>query len=103
MNWPIDDDVDRENGVCGMRRDPSELPNRVMLKDEALRRTRDEALGRSKDEALGRLKDESVIRALRSLPRRMPPPGLTGSLRVIASREQRRRVYGSHGEFADRL
>jgi len=64
---------------------------------------KDEALGRSKDEALGRLKDESVIRALRSLPRRMPPPGLTGSLRVIASREQRRRVYGSHGEFADRL
>jgi len=33
---------------------------------------------------------ETVCRALKSLPLRIPPPGLTTSLRVIASRERKR-------------
>jgi hypothetical protein len=48
-------------------------------------------------------RDNALSRALRSLPRRVPPPGLTSSLRVLASREQRRRIYGSGSAFADRL
>jgi hypothetical protein len=38
--------------------------------------------------------DESLSRALRSLPRRVPPSWLVSSLRVIASRERRRMVHG---------
>lgn len=34
--------------------------------------------------------DEGLSSALRNLPRRLPPPGLTSSLRVIASRERSR-------------
>lgn len=34
--------------------------------------------------------EERFCRALRSLPARIPPPGLTTSLRVIASRERKR-------------
>ncbi|HML18806.1 MAG TPA: hypothetical protein VK419_17365 [Bryobacteraceae bacterium] len=45
--------------------------------------------------------DEALSRALRTLPMREPPLGLTSSLRVIASREQRRRLYGSR--MADRF
>lgn len=47
--------------------------------------------------------DEALSRALRSLPRRLPPPHLASSLRVIASREQRRRVYGRGLVFLDRV
>jgi hypothetical protein len=47
--------------------------------------------------------DETISHALRSLPRRLPPPGLNSSLRVLASRERRRRVYGSTIAFRDRL
>ena len=47
--------------------------------------------------------DEALSRALRSLPRRVPPQGFTSSLLVIASREQRRRVYGRGLAFLDRL
>jgi hypothetical protein len=47
--------------------------------------------------------DEALSCALQSLPRRLPPPGLTSSLRVIASREHRRRAYGRGVAFADRL
>lgn len=36
------------------------------------------------------LAEERVCRALSSLPARIPPPGLTTSLRVIASRERQR-------------
>jgi hypothetical protein len=82
-------DVDRESGVCGMKRDPSELPNDALLATDA------PLANAARDHALGR--------ALRSLPRRMPPPGLTSSLRVLASRERRRRVYGSGSAFADRV
>lgn len=49
------------------------------------------------------INDEALSRALRTLPRRVPPPGMTASLRVVASREQRRRVYGRSLEFLDRL
>jgi hypothetical protein len=49
------------------------------------------------------LSDETLSRALRGLPRRNPPPNLAGSLRVIASREHRRRVYGRGAALADRL
>jgi len=49
------------------------------------------------------LNDQSVGKALRSLPRRLPPPGLKASLLVAASREQRRRVYRRRTEIADRL
>jgi hypothetical protein len=70
-----------------MKRDPSEMPmlakNDVLLRDDA--------------------GDNALSRALRSLPSRMPPTGLTSSLRVIASREQRRRVYGYRNDLADRL
>lgn len=38
--------------------------------------------------------EEALSRALRTLPMREPPLGLISSLRVIASREQRRRLYG---------
>jgi hypothetical protein len=47
--------------------------------------------------------DEALSRAFRTLPRRMPPPSLTSSLRVLASREQRRNVYGRGLAFLDRL
>ena len=47
--------------------------------------------------------DESLSQALRALPRRVPPAALTSSLRVLASREQRRRVYGSGNAYLDRL
>ena len=50
-----------------------------------------------------RINDEALSGALRTLPRRTPPPGFTSSLRVIASREQRRRVYGRSLAFFDRL
>src|SRR5262249_20603075 len=46
--------------------------------------------------------DEALSRVLRSLPRRLPPPRLNSSLRVLASREQRRRVYGSGLSLKDR-
>lgn len=49
------------------------------------------------------LSDESLSRALRGLPRCTPPPDLASSLRVIASRERRRRVYGRGPALADRL
>jgi len=66
-----------------MKRDSSELPNEILTRDNA--------------------RDNALSRAMRSLPRRMPPPGLTSSLRIIASREQRRRIYGPGSAFADRL
>src|SRR5712692_9772583 len=34
--------------------------------------------------------DEALTRALGSLPRRIPPPGLTTALRVLASHERQR-------------
>ena len=40
-------------------------------------------------------REEGLSRALRALPVRLPPPGLTTSLRVIASRELERRAAGS--------
>ncbi len=49
------------------------------------------------------LSDETLSRALRGLPRRNPPPDLASSLRVIASRERRRMVYGRGPALADRL
>jgi len=49
------------------------------------------------------LSDETLSRALRSLPRRQPPAHLASSLRVIASREQRRLVYGRGAATADRM
>jgi hypothetical protein len=49
------------------------------------------------------LSDETLNRALRALPRRAAPPNLSSSLRVIASREHRRRLYGSGAALADRL
>jgi hypothetical protein len=48
-------------------------------------------------------RDDGLTRALRSLPRRMPPPGLNSSLRVLASREHRRRIYWPSDAFSDRL
>ena len=66
-----------------MKRDFSELPNDAVRMMVA--------------------KDDALSRALRSLPRRLPPPGVTSSLRVLASREGRRRVYGSRAAFSDRL
>lgn len=39
--------------------------------------------------------EERLSQALRALPRRVAPAGLTTSLRVIASRERQRRVAGS--------
>ena len=41
------------------------------------------------------LTGESLGEALRTLPKRLPPPGLTTSLRVIASRERQRRLQRS--------
>ena len=38
--------------------------------------------------------EEHVSMMLRNLPRRVPPAGLTTSLRVIASRERQRRIEG---------
>jgi hypothetical protein len=77
-----------------MRRDPSELPDQAQLN-----------LAPLKPALLSRavLKDDALSRALRSLPRRTPPTGLSSSLRVLASREQRRRIYGSRSAFADRF
>ncbi len=49
------------------------------------------------------LNDETLSRALRGLPRRIPPPNLASSLRVIASRERRRIVYGPGAALADRM
>jgi len=49
------------------------------------------------------INDEALSRALRTLRKRMPPPSLTSSLRVLASREQRRSVYGRGRVFLDRL
>jgi hypothetical protein len=49
------------------------------------------------------INDEALSRALHTLPRRVPPPGFTSSLRIVASREQRRRVYGRSLVFLDRL
>jgi len=46
--------------------------------------------------------EETLSRALRSLPRRLPPPELASSLRVIASRECLR-ALGREIVFADRL
>src|SRR5438105_4363945 len=40
--------------------------------------------------------EERLSRALRALPVPVPPPGLTTSLRVIASRERQRRVSARH-------
>jgi len=48
------------------------------------------------------LKDEGLSRALRSLPRRVPPADFTSSLRVVASRE-RLRALGRNIVFADRF
>lgn len=48
----------------------------------------------------GKFSDEILSRALRSLPARVAPAGLTTSLRVIASRE-RQRILG-HQSFAHR-
>jgi len=83
MNRRLEEDADGESGVCGMKRDPSEVPNDILLRGDA--------------------GDNALSRALRSLPRRVPPPNLTSSLRVIASREQRRRVYGYRNDLADRF
>jgi hypothetical protein len=47
------------------------------------------------------LNDQALNRALRSLPLRVTPAGLTSSLRVIASRE-RMRLHGRPIEFKDR-
>ncbi len=46
---------------------------------------------------------DALGRALQCLPRRVPPPSLTSSLRVIASRERRRHAYSPSAAFADRL
>src|ERR1700676_1294335 len=48
----------------------------------------------------GEISDEALSRALRSLPCRVSPAGLTTSLRVIASRE-RQRILGQRS-FAHR-
>ena len=39
--------------------------------------------------------EEGLSQTLRALPVRLPPPGLTTSLRVIASRERQRRTAGA--------
>lgn len=49
----------------------------------------------------GASRDDAVLRALRNLPRRMPPAALGTSLRVLASRE-RSNVYGRGIVFMDR-
>lgn len=48
------------------------------------------------------LEDEVLSRALRSLPRRLPPLELASSLRVLASRELHRRAHGG-SPWRDRL
>jgi hypothetical protein len=48
------------------------------------------AMKRDRKAAL--LSDERLGQMLRAIPSRMPPPGLTTSLRVVASRERCRRV-----------
>ena len=64
-----------------MKRNLSEVPNDVMTQG----------------------KEDALTRALRSLPRRIPPPALNSSLRVLASREHRRRIYWRSDDFSDRL
>lgn len=51
----------------------------------------------------GLAKDDGLSRLLRGLPRRSPPPILTSSLRVLASRERQRRVRGRMATTMDRL
>jgi hypothetical protein len=46
--------------------------------------------------------DRVVSRALQDLPRRVPPASLSGSLRVIASRERNRVQRGRQQAFLDR-
>lgn len=43
-----------------------------------------------RDRKIAWLDDEALSRALRSLPRRLPPPSLRSSLRELVSRERRR-------------
>jgi hypothetical protein len=46
---------------------------------------------------------DALGRALRSLPRRVPPASLNSSLRVLASREIQRQAYGRRAALADRV
>src|SRR5580700_7101900 len=66
---------------------------------------------RTKDSDAGRrmrvdrkdlLKDEVLSQALHALPARIPPPGLTTSLRVIASRHRQRQSSRSSVTWRDR-
>jgi len=76
-----------------MRRNLSEVSKESQVSKDAL-------LNVEKDSVA---KDDALTRALRNLPRRMPPPGLNSSLRVLASREHRRRIYWPSDAFSDRL
>jgi len=50
-----------------------------------------------------RFDETRIASALRSLPRRLPPPGLTTSLRILASREFERRQLTLWDRWMDRF